>query len=1185
MTTSACVDATREMGSEELYLDVKRILAGFAGLVAALAIGPLAVGVTANAAEPDVTVNDAASFLKAAFPCAAGQTKRVIVNGDIDLNETNAKGVDTAVACQLTIVSDGEHRFTWSGTNAFFWPQNGGNLIIGNDENDQLTFTNTDDQVHGSLVHLNNGGSLTINGGTFTKLRAGASAVAESDGGTVTINNGSFTDNTTNGNGGLIHQTNGTIVINGGTFSTNTSVRGSVVYNEGGGGRVEVHGGSFTNNTSNMAAGVIMQDATKGTMLVDGGTFSGNTAGTKGGAIHSNGTLVVTSGDGGKTIPKFEKNTAKGNDDGQGGGAISQDRGEMTISGGQFIGNHTVSTAYMSGGGAVYAKGSLTVSNKNGVKPLFDGNWAGIADSNTLEFTDGTGLDTTSGTTATDGQIGHGGAGGAIFLQNGNSKGFILGGEYINNTSGYLGGAIYTEENSTTYVAPAVATLNKAGHFGGGLWLCPSGNASASQGGNIALLNNTVDETIDENPENHEEKTGFPTEAGDDLALMNPGWKSRWGKITYNAFELLNTWFTNRDKAAVTWYWDGQPETMTSGFADKYQQKDGGQGANAVRAYKHDGSDAPDKSSGKYLRYAEATRVEQGPALLQQAHGDNKKHGIADTEGGIALKAIPTNDAGLNAAWENARVLFKHNAARLSGGAFGSNGRVIFATPDAATWTKIDSDTKAAIAGSEWKVTGPGANAWDLEPANCLTLDEQKSWTGGYTDRVTYTLNYCWHYDYNATTGRFDPSTTPSMIVTDNTGSDQTKYVGKDMNPEPGVFSIDNLKDGESFTLTEIKAPDGYQLSRKTYTFTADAQSFSPPISVQGGGALANNEIGNSIFAVEWTKIDAADAGKDNPTPLAGSVWTLTRGSDFSKTITDCVPVDNEGKPDKNGHCPANSDGNGYTYVDQDKVDGKFLIRGLAPGTYTLKEETAPDGYDLNPNEYTFIIPASDVNADNPVLHPVRDGETSGMIGDSKSPVGAPKVTKTVQNGTWAKDTKFTFRLAGSGEGAASAPLPATGCSNQDTVAKDKYCDISITGDGTAQTQSADYGNITFANVTEKTTYTYTITEIGTNGKPGTGGTAGGLVYSKDVWNVTITVDKTANPVVSIAYEKEGGAGGSADSNVDSAAFVNVGVVSSLPFTGGDARMWAIAGGGIAVLALGSAIAYERMKRRGELRS
>ena len=149
-------------------------------------------------------------------------------------------------------------------------------------------------------------------------------------------------------------------------------------------------------------------------------------------------------------------------------------------------------------------------------------------------------------------------------------------------------------------------------------------------------------------------------------------------------------------------------------------------------------------------------------------------------------------------------------------------------------------------------------------------------------------------------------------------------------------------------------------------------------------------------------------------------------------------------------------------------------------------------------------------------------------------------------------------------------------------MAKDRYCDISITGDGAALTQSANYGDIAFANVTGKKTYTYTITEIGADGTTSAGGgTKGGLVYSKDVWNVTITVDKTANPTVSIAYEKADAAG-STDNTVDSATFVNVGSVSSLPFTGGDARMWAIVGGGIAVLALGSAIAYERMKRRGE---
>lgn len=1209
----------------------RRMMAKIAGVIAVVAMGPLAVSVayaddpastaadsgtsatapattsestattdssnnSAVAPAADTPVTDAASFLDAAFPCAAGQTKRVVIAGDINVTTASIRGIDTTVACQLTLVSDGSARqFTWTGSRNLFNVTNGGSLTIGDNKDEKLTVTNTDGVSHGSLVHLDKG-ALTINGGTFSKLQAKTGTVAENNGGTVTINNGSFTGHvTTEAQGGIVHQQAGSTVINDGTFSGNKGVRGSVIANESGDGKIEIHGGAFTNNESSMAAGVIMQNSTKSTMVVDGGTFTDNSAGTKGGVIHNNGTLTVTSNDKGAT-PLFKNNTAKGNGGNEGGGAISQDQGEMIISGGRFIGNHTVATAYMSGGGAVYAQGTLTVSNKDGVKPLFDGNWAGTADANTVKFTDDTDDKTTAGTTDTTGTVGHGGAGGAIFLQNGNSMGYILGGEYVNNTSGYLGGAIYTEEGSTTYVAPAVATLNKAGHFGGGLWLCPSGNANASQGGNIALLNNTVDESIDENTDNHAAKAGFPTEAGDDLSIMNPGYKSQWG-ITYNAFELLNTWFTNRDKAAVTWYWDGQPLTSASGFADKYQDPSKGQGAGAVRVYdygtgvgdlnNYDG-DKKDESDdqgtdGRYKRYdAKSTaNTVQEPTLLQQAHKDGKKHGIEDTNGGIALKAVPTSDANLGAAWSSARVTFKHNAARLSGGAFGSNGRVIFATPDAATWSKIDADTKTVLAGSKWKVSGPGAyQKDDLEPANCLTLDEQKSWTGGDADRVTYTLNYCWHYEYNATTHTFDSSSTPSMIVTDNTGSSAGTYVGKDMNPEPGVFSIDNLADGGRFTLTEIEAPVGYQLSDRTYTFTAQGDSFSPQISVTGGAAVDGNRIGNSMYRVEWSKADAADAEQK---PLGGSEWTLTRqGSDFSMTITECVP-EKDGKPDKDGNCPANIKDGAFTYADQDKTDGKFSIRGLDPGTYTLQEKTAPAGYDLNPNEYTFTVPnGKTAGTGDVVLHPVQGSETNGVITDDKSPVGTLKVTKTVKNGTWNNGIAFTFRLVPA-SGSTGAPLPSTGCVNQNTIDEDKYCDLRITGNGTDLTQTATYGEIAFKDVTKRTDYRYTITEIGTDDKPGTGGAQGGLAYSKDVWNVTVTVDKTADAgqQVVVAYAKSGDSAGS-DSTAGAATFVNVGVVSSLPFTGGnaDARSWMLVGGGIALLGLASAVVYAQVRRR-----
>ncbi|NEG96270.1 hypothetical protein GFD17_05790 [Bifidobacterium sp. SMB2] len=333
----------------------------------------------------------------------------------------------------------------------------------------------------------------------------------------------------------------GSLTIAGGTYqSIDTKEQGAVIMNDG---TVDVTGGTFRNNTSAASGGVI---SSSGTVDVTGGTFIGNgqspaddcstdatverchQSNLGGGAIHSTGSLLV--------------------------------QGNVT-----FDGNYAKSWSWRAGGGAIWASGKLWVKNAtDGTKPKFVNNYTSVA--KPARAADGTWTG-----------IQRGGAGGAIFLNGDSSMAWLTGGSYTNNVSGYLGGAVYTEEDSTTYVGKAVAFDNAAGHFGGGLWFCPSGNATASQGGNIALFDNDVNTTLDGNGANTA-AAGNTVTAGDDLAIMNPyhKWYGDPGKFTSNSFHLLDTWFTDRSNPAVTWYRDGTPLMESSGYFDSWLPDSGG---------------------------------------------------------------------------------------------------------------------------------------------------------------------------------------------------------------------------------------------------------------------------------------------------------------------------------------------------------------------------------------------------------------------------------------------------------------------------------------------------------------------------------------------------------------------------------------------------------------------------------
>lgn len=117
---------------------------------------------------------------------------------------------------------------------------------------------------------------LTINGtqNIFQDLQASSGGAVYNNGGTVTITGGSFTGISSTGSGGVIYN-----IINGGK------------------GLVTIDGGTFTNNHSG-GVGAVINTSGAVTVTINGGSFTGNTATTNGGAIHvsGSGTLKVTAG-------------------------------------------------------------------------------------------------------------------------------------------------------------------------------------------------------------------------------------------------------------------------------------------------------------------------------------------------------------------------------------------------------------------------------------------------------------------------------------------------------------------------------------------------------------------------------------------------------------------------------------------------------------------------------------------------------------------------------------------------------------------------------------------------------------------------------------------------------------------------------------------------------------------------
>lgn len=746
-----------------------------------------------------------------------------------------------------------------------------------------------------SLFNVIGDSSLTFGGGTedtnklsFSNHNNGrlVQVGSASDKGTVTINGGTYnkngSDSNTTGDGNIAYVfKNGNLTINDGDFQNNYASAAS---------------GSTTIGVTRSGGAVVRSS---GSVTINGGTFYQNYTGQNGednvtfhggGAIWSDGTLIVNGGlfSLNKSYARhFEYKTSHKNP--TGGGAIWA-AGRLVVNGGRFQNNWQMDNheLYATGGGAIYFGDGMKNEDYNGSMVINGGTF----DSN-RSMQDG----------------------GAIFMA-WYCNAVFQQGTFVNNWSNRLGGAVYTEEESTSYVTNAAAYENHAGHFGGGLWLCPSGKGVTSEHGGMALFANEANVKYDRTETGAEIRQdtidnkyyGYSgsqdrgvTGAGDDFSIMYP---SKSGQTNY--FQLSVEWFTGD---TITWHDDGQPTSKANGYLYTAD-------ALSVNAMSR-----PDGGVG----YTSDTTLEPG--------GSN--------DFGYGLKVTASMRAQQNAI-NQAFITFTKNTARLSGGAFGSNGVVDFVKVYDVNWSKVSSvGTSKNLAGSKWVLAanaGSGPHNLDFgNVANC-SADDSGSLTpseGVWCFVPTDTTDSY----YAAFKGKY------VTIVSDNGILDK--------NNANGQFRVNGLRVG-TYLMKEYQAPDWYEQSGKTYTFTiiADTQA---TISVYGDdgkdtGAVNGNAIANKPYgAVSWGKVDSTD----QLTVLAGSEWKLqdANGNDIqgAGNITDCTD-----------QCSSSLDD---PYHDVDSGEGTFRLTYLPLGTYRLVETKAPDGYDLPDGAtvyYTFTIEEND---------------------------------------------------------------------------------------------------------------------------------------------------------------------------------------------------------------------------------
>lgn len=215
---------------------------------------------------------------------------------------------------------------------------------------------------------------------------------------------------------------------------------------------------------------------------------------------------------------------------------------------------------------------------------------------------------------------------------------------------------------------------------------------------------------------------------------------------------------------------------------------------------------------------------------------------------------------------------------------------------------------------------------------------------------------------------------------------------GGDQNPTPGRFELRDVPYG-TYSLQELKAPDGYVKSEETKALK---------VTTDGATVAVGEMVNQALPQVSWTKT------KPDGSLLGGSTWTWKPSAPAgpAEEIADCVKPSAE-------KC---------TGPDKDPAAGKFLLKGVKAGSYTLVESHQPEGYQLDPTEHKVEVKPTDA------------GKTVNAGAFKNQPAAGSVTWSKVDAGNGQALAGSVWTLSGPAGGAGARDLVVADCVEKDAA-------------------------------------------------------------------------------------------------------------------------------------------------------